>query len=131
MRKGKNAEKGLKFQKRSFWGISQNFSKHVFCTNIQYPNTKFGGPGVKNGHFTAKNVFLRFFENINLLKTRKLKKLRHAKSYSSYNSQYFSTGQSFLESGRNCAHNLFVRFFGILPQGLGDSPANLKNRTLN
>ena len=126
-RKGENAEKGPKFQKRSFFGISQKFSKHVFCTNIQYPNTKFGGPGVKNGHFTAKNVFFRFFENINLLKTRKLKKLRHAKSISSYNSQYFSTGPSFLESGSNCAHNLFVRFWNFAPR-TWVFPANLKKR---
>ena len=63
-------------------------------------------------------MFLRFFENINLLKTRKLKKLRHAKSIS-YNSQYFSTGQSFLESGRNCAHNLFVRFWNFAPRTWG------------
>ena len=105
-----NAENGPKFQKWPFLGIFRKFQKHEFCTIICHQNAKFGGPGVKNGLLTAKNVFTWYFENIDLLNTRKLQKYTHAKPYSSYSSQCFLTGLTFLESQQNCAHNLFVRF---------------------
>ena len=97
-----------KIQKWPFLGIFRKFQKHVFYTNILHQNAKFGGPGVKNGLFTAKNVFIWYFENIDLLRTRKLQK--YTQPYSSYSSQYSLTGLTFLESQINCAHNLFVRF---------------------
>ena len=117
-RNAREGEKGPKFQKRHFLGFPK-FFKTCFLYQYSIPKYQIWGSWGQKRPFYTKNVYFRFFENINLLKTRKLKKLRHAKSISSYNSQYFSTGQSFLESGRNCAHNLFVRFWNFAPRTWG------------